>query len=288
MLLTFAKFARRTVLLLLLVTAAMSVQQRVARAQPAPQPRSGTAVGSLKATGSTWNFDGDLTAAGPWTFVTVTNTTCATPYRPGTAQAGAIIFTGQLTRTQTQTALAIYEGDLLPFRGSQAQGHVRVTTPAGANPETHVDARIWGLEMFALENTFTVCLTPRLPSSVAALITADAQQVVALGYDVTGVVTTSSPDGGTLVALSGVKTPTADGDTQWVFFFNDATYLGTDTALPSPQLSLAGSPGPGQVDVHYTTYALNDPLCCPSLPPVTITYTWDGERLTPSGTPPGH
>lgn len=74
-----------------------------ARAQQQPrgqQPSPGATVGSLFATGSTWNFDGSITAgAGPWASLTVTNTTCSTPYQPGTAQAGAIIFTAQLTVT---------------------------------------------------------------------------------------------------------------------------------------------------------------------------------------------
>ena len=270
---------------LLLLAAAPALAQQGG----APQPQPGALVGSQRVTGPTFDFDGDIAADNfPFTLVTVTNTNCTTPYRPGTAQAGAIIFTAQLTATQTQTSQTIYQGDLLPFTGSNATGHVRIVTPAGADPASQVDASLWGLEMFALNNTFSVCLTGSGPATLTAQIAADAQQVAGMGYDVFGVVTTSGPDGSTLIALAATKIGTADGYTQWVFFFNGTTYLGTDTAVPSPQLSLAGSPAPGQVEVKYVAYGPDDPLCCPTLPPVTITYTWDGTTLTSSGTPPGH
>ena len=264
-----------------------------AHAQPgssgAPQPQPGIDFGSQKATGPTWNFDGEVQAGtGPWAQVTVTNTNCDTPYRPGTAQAGAIIFTAQLALTQTQTSQTVYQGDLLPFTGSKADGHVQVITPSGPSPTTHIDAALWNLEQFALDNTFHACLTAGGSANLTAQIAADSQKVVALGYDVFGVVTTVGPDGSNFIALSATKIGTADGYTQWVFFFDGTTYLGTDTAVPSPQLSLTGSPAPGQVNVQYINYAPSDPLCCPSLPPVTITYTWNGTNVTPNGTPPGH
>jgi hypothetical protein len=48
-------------------------------------------------------------------------------------------------------------------------------------------------------------------------------------------------------------------------------------------------PGPwGSVTVTNTSCAPSDPLCCPSLPPATVTYTWTGTALVPDGTPPGH
>jgi hypothetical protein len=146
---------------------------------------------------------------------------------------------------------------------------------------------MWNLPTFFMGDTFSVCLASAAVASVATTIAADSRQVVAMGYDLIGVVTTAGPDGGTFVGIAGTKIGTADGYTQWVFFFNGTTYLGTDTAVPSPQLQLVGSPGAGQIAVQYTNYAPDDPLCCPSLPPVTITYTWDGTRVTPSGTPPG-
>jgi hypothetical protein len=51
----------------------------------------------------------------------------------------------------------------------------------------------------------------------------------------------------------------------------------------------AVGPGPwGSVTVTNTSYAPSDPLCCPSLLPETVTYTWTGTALVPDGTPPGH
>lgn len=261
------------------------------RAQQAVQPQPGALVGSQRVTGATWDFDGDIEVDSfPLTLVTVTNTNCTTPYRPGTAQAGAIIFTAALSMTSAQTdPVGVWQGNLTAFTGSMASGHVRLTS-SPVNRSTDVDVTIFGLEMGALNTVFSVCLTGGggAGGSVAELIAAGSQHVVSMGYDVTGSLSTPGPDGTTFIAISGVKVPTADGYTQWVFFFSGTTYLGTDTAVPSPQLSLAGSPGPGQIDVKYTNYAANDPLCCPTLPPVTITYTWNGTTVTPNGTPPGH
>ena len=152
---------------------------------------------------------------------------------------------------------------------------------------THVDASLWGVATEALPpgTSFTVCL---LAASMAGQIASATQQVAAMGYDVFGVATTTGPDGSFLIALAGLRIGSADGLGQWVFFFSGTTYLGTDTAAPSPTIALAGSPAPGQIDVRYATYGPTDPACCPSGPPVTITYTWDGVHVTPNGTPPGH
>lgn len=99
----------------------------------------------------------------------------------------------------------------------------------------------------------------------------------------------STPDGfgGTLYAWSGVCSGSADGYCQKVFFFIGTRYLGTDTARSSI-LTAVRAAGPQNIDVTYPNYAPQDPLCCPSGTPVTITYHWNGTRLIPSGTPPGH
>ncbi|HET6315185.1 MAG TPA: hypothetical protein VFG86_01920, partial [Chloroflexota bacterium] len=128
-----------------------------ARAQGVPP--GGTYLGELHVDGPTWNFDGDVPAGpGPFQTVTVTNTNCDVPYRPGTAQAGAIIFVAQLSVTPTDTGLTAYNGDLEPFRGSYAHGQVRVLTLDDPDVTTHVDATISNLDDFALSNTFAVCL----------------------------------------------------------------------------------------------------------------------------------
>lgn len=42
--------------------------------------------------------------------------------------------------------------------------------------------------------------------------------------------------------------------------------------------------GAGYFRVTYVHYAANDPACCASLPPVTVTYVWqDDEGFVPSG-----
>jgi LppP/LprE lipoprotein len=256
----------------------------------APPPEPGFTVGDQIVDSSTWNFNGDLSVnVGPWGQVTVTNTNCAVPYRPGTAQAGAIIFTATLQTEQTPGGLQLAQGDLLPFIGSGATGHVSVLTPAGAAPTSHVDATLVGLDDFALNNDFSVCLSPADMTGVTADVVMDANFVLSQSYQpFQTVVTPTTPTSPSLVAIAGTKFPTADGYDQWVFFFLGTTFLGTDTAVSSPQLDLTGSPGPGQVDVTYVDYTDGAPLCCPDLPPVTITYTWDGAQLVASGTPPGH
>jgi len=72
------------------------------------------------------------------------------------------------------------------------------------------------------------------------------------------------------------------------FFLNDS-YLGTDTLRPSRSiLDIAADPDRGWITVTYANYAPGDPDDAPSLPPVTIPYWWDGERLRAGGVPPGH
>jgi hypothetical protein len=256
-------------------------------------------AGSQRVSGTSWLFDADIAEpAQSWTSVIVTNlSSCRSPLPiPGTAQAGAIVFTAQLNVVNSQTPHAIYQGDLLPVQGSKASGYVVVVTPQNPEPITHVDAGLFNLEPFALNNTLTVCLltssgTPSgagAPTTLSDQLTVDLEKVVALGYDTDAVVTTPGPNGTTFIGIAGTPIGSADGGNQWVFFFSGATYLGTDTAVPSKHLSLAGSPGPGQINVSYQNFAPTDPLCCPSLPPVTITYTWNGTSVTPNGTPPGH
>jgi hypothetical protein len=261
-----------------------------ATAQPGPATApAGVPVGSLRVTGSSWNFDGSVPAGvGPWQSVTVTNTACDRPSMPGTAQAGLIMFTADLLPTPTPAGIAAYQGALTAVQGSMATGHVRVVTPSGDNPISHVDATLYGLGGMAMDNTFTVCLQGATSGALNNTIEQDIQQVSAMGYQVFGIQSTLGPDGSVFIVLAAMKVPTADGYTQWAFMFNGTTYLGTDTAAPSPTLWLSGSPAPGQVNITYANYAHNDPLCCPSLPPQTITYTWNGSSVTPNGTPPGH
>src|SRR5215472_10829945 len=94
----------------------------VANAKTSPLPPSaGVLVGQQTVAGSSWTFSNNLPSeSGPWGSVTVTNTNCAIPYRPGSAQAGTVIFTAPLSPGFGHTAM------LEPFIGSAAAGEVQL------------------------------------------------------------------------------------------------------------------------------------------------------------------
>jgi hypothetical protein len=98
----------------------------------------------------------------------------------------------------------------------------------------------------------------------------------------------STPDGrgGTIDAVVGIRTPTADGKGQLVFFFHDGTFVGWDA--PQEALSIIGlvSPGPRAIAVTYANYGPRDPIIGASLPPATAIYRWDGRRIAPDTQPP--
>jgi hypothetical protein len=101
-------------------------------------------------------------------------------------------------------------------------------------------------------------------------------------------VTVSDGAGGWLTGIIGFRFPTADGKGQLVFFWHNTTFVGLDSHTESNLIMRLSATGPGTFAVRYAHYARIDPLCCPSLAPVTIEYRWDGHALTPSGLPPGH
>lgn len=295
-------------LLLGMVTLVVSAGPAPAVAQPGPSIPTGPGpvlptsvpVGSLRVTGSTWNFDGSVPAgSGPFTSVTITNTACNQPPMPGTAQAGLVMFTAELQPTPTPAGITAWQGNLTAVQGSTATGHVRVVTPVTADPISQVDATLYGLGGMAMDNNLTVCLAGATVGPLNTMITEDIQYIEGrtfnvpefggtISFQIFNVVSTLGPDGSVFIALAGYRSPSADGMPMWVFFFNGTTFLGEDTLVPSSQLWLSGSPAPGQINVTYANYTPHDPLCCPSLPPVTITYTWNGSTVTPNGTPPGH
>jgi hypothetical protein len=268
-------------------------------AQPPGFNPAGVLVGMQRVNGTSWNFDATVPAgSGPWTSISITNSSCNRPSMPGTAQAGLIIFTAQLEPTPTPAGITAWQGSVTAVQGSMATGHARIVTPVTENPLSQVDVTLYGLEQMAQGNNFSVCLDGATSGSLMQAIASDTQYIQGRSFDIPGfgsmsfqifdVVSTTGPDGSIFIGMAGFRSPSADGAPMWVFFFNGDTYLGTDTLMPSLGLSLVGSPAPGQINVSYTNYAPNDPLCCPSLPPVTITYTWNGQSVTPSGTPPGH
>jgi len=114
-------------------------------------------------------------------------------------------------------------------------------------------------------------------------------RVLALGFTPFGsTVSTLDGSGGSLDAVKGICAGSSSGYCQQVFFFHDGEYLGTDAFSPSSSILELHAAGVARIAVTYANYAPSDALCCPSLSPVTITYTWDGGRLQASGEPPGH
>jgi hypothetical protein len=92
--------------------------------------------------------------------------------------------------------------------------------------------------------------------------------------------------GGTLTAAVGVRSPTADGYGQLVFFWHNDEFLGWNASQETISIEQIDSPASGVFEVKYAQYAPSDPISSPSLPPVTITYRWTGSALESSGTPP--
>jgi hypothetical protein len=238
-------------------------------------PQPGVAVGQMLVSGTTWNFSSNLPdLGGPWGSVTVTNTNCTTPYRPGTAQAGAVIFTASLGPGIPSN------GTLQAFTGSNAGGQVKLL-PMADTGGVNVTATLSGLEPFVQGTTLAVCLTLGTPPPLLAYIDVGQQRVAADNFDVTGVATAATDSGQTLIGISGTQSLGDGTNRQWVFFFLADQYLGTDTSNPSlAPLQLVGSPGQDQLDVKYSDLAGG--------PPTTITYTLSNGALGASGTPPGH
>lgn len=87
--------------------------------------------------------------------------------------------------------------------------------------------------------------------------------------------------GSVLSAWIATATRSQDGHNQFVFFFLDGRYLGTDTAKPSLGITSAKAVGQG-VAVTYPVYTKGDSLANPTGTPVTITYAWTGSKLVPN------
>jgi LppP/LprE lipoprotein len=93
--------------------------------------------------------------------------------------------------------------------------------------------------------------------------------------------TVSDGEGGWLTAIIGVRFPTADAYGQLVFFWHNADFLGWDSKYESNVIRRTTPAGPGEIRVTYDQYSPDDALCCPSLPPLDITFRWDGTALQP-------
>jgi len=128
-----------------------------------------------------------------------------------------------------------------------------------------------------------------VPSVLEPVLQTDRARVSSLGFRPGEHAITADGQGGNLIAIKGTCANSADGSCQQVFFFIGTRYLGTDTLNISKAIGNIAPAGPARIQVTYPNYRASDPLCCPSQPPVTITYTWNGERLRPNPwPPPGH
>jgi hypothetical protein len=92
-------------------------------------------------------------------------------------------------------------------------------------------------------------------------------------------VVVSDGRGGTLTAAIGVRSITADGHGQLVFFFHGGRFLGWDSNYEIASIEKIAAAGPRRFDVTYSRYAADDPLCCPSRSPKTVRYRWTGKRI---------
>ena len=90
-------------------------------------------------------------------------------------------------------------------------------------------------------------------------------------------VTVADGAGGYLTAVPALRNPSADGHGWLLFFWHNQTFLGWDTNRETWNVD-ARADGT-TIGATYPRYASNDPACCPSLAPITISYHWNGERL---------
>ena len=92
---------------------------------------------------------------------------------------------------------------------------------------------------------------------------------------------------GTLTAAIGVRHPTADAKGMIVFFWHNATFDSLAANWETPSVQKLKSPAVGTFNITYVRYKASDPLCCPSLKPVTVTYAWSSDgMLVSNGFPP--
>jgi len=92
--------------------------------------------------------------------------------------------------------------------------------------------------------------------------------------------------GGTLTAVAGSRTNTADGGGQLVFFWHNDTFIGWNTDHESFKLQVDPQ-GADAVGVTYVWLQPDDAACCPTGQAVVV-YGWDGSGLrSDRDIPPG-
>jgi hypothetical protein len=85
-----------------------------------------------------------------------------------------------------------------------------------------------------------------------------------------------------LKVLVGVRTNTgtSDGGQQQAFFFAGDRFLGTDTKDPSGRIAVTAQENDA-VTLTYALYRPSDSIDQPSAGEASVTFVWDGTRLTP-------
>lgn len=91
---------------------------------------------------------------------------------------------------------------------------------------------------------------------------------------------------GTLTAVVGVRYPTADAYGQIVFFWHNNVFNSQSSTYETTAVDTVTSPAPGAFVIRYARYRKNDPLCCPTLKPLKVSYGWSGRILISNGVPP--
>lgn len=92
----------------------------------------------------------------------------------------------------------------------------------------------------------------------------------------------SDGSGGTLQAILGTRYPTADGLGQLVFFFHNGQFVGLNANEEATAILSIKPAGTGVIQVTYANYAPTDAMVNPTLPPQTVTYTWNAGQMVPS------
>jgi hypothetical protein len=85
-----------------------------------------------------------------------------------------------------------------------------------------------------------------------------------------------------LKVLAGVRTNTGTSDAgqQQAFFFAGDRFLGTDTRDPSGRITVTAQENDA-VTLTYALYSPSDSIDQPSAGEASVTFVWDGTRLTP-------
>ncbi len=81
-------------------------------------------------------------------------------------------------------------------------------------------------------------------------------------------------------AIIGTLTSSADGASQWAFFFAGNQYIGHDTKDPSYEVNFVGRTE-NQITLAYTIYKPNEPVCCPTGGTKKVRFQWNGKTLVP-------